>query len=341
MQIETDRRSIDDTQPFLRDFLRPGDLFLDIETTGLSRARHTIYLIGMAKVTGAKELLIRQLFAENPGEEANTLDAFRKLLSSEGVTRIITFNGNGFDLPFLLARADIHGIPLDFDSFELFDIYREVGKLKKILQLQNYKQKTIEKFLGCDREDLYSGGELIQVYEQFVKTQNPEGKRLLLLHNYEDVLGMDRLLPVLSYQAFFDSDAAVVDAAVETYRDSEGEARQELLITLKPPYPLPGERLLRHPVSEVYLSLGGDAVRMRIPVADGAVKLYYADYKNYYYLPAEDMAIHKSVADYVDKAHRQKATPANCYTKTAVTDAFLHSPQLTEYASHILKSFLS
>ena len=35
----------------------------------------------------------------------------------------------------------------------------------------------------------------------------------------------------------------------------------------------------------------------------------------YYYLPAEDQAIHKSVAIYVDKAYRRAASQSNCYTK--------------------------
>jgi hypothetical protein len=98
-------------------------------------------------------------------------------------------------------------------------------------------------------------------------------------------------------------------------------------------------RLLRHPISDVYLALGGEQAKLRIPLTDGTARLYYKDYKNYYYLPQEDMAVHKSVAGFVDKAHRQKATPDNCYTKVTVTDAFLQSPQLAEYATHVLKSF--
>ena len=45
------------------------------------------------------------------------------------------------------------------------------------------------------------------------------------------------------------------------------------------------------------------------------LKYFYSNYKDYYYLPAEDTAMHKSIAEFVDKAHRQKATKANCYTK--------------------------
>ena len=34
-----------------------------------------------------------------------------------------------------------------------------------------------------------------------------------------------------------------------------------------------------------------------------------------FYLPEEDMAIHKSIASFVDKDYREQATAANCYTR--------------------------
>ena len=41
----------------------------------------------------------------------------------------------------------------------------------------------------------------------------------------------------------------------------------------------------------------------------------YTHLKDYYYLPEEDTAIHKSVAFYVDKNYRTKAKAATCYSK--------------------------
>ena len=56
---------------------------------------------------------------------------------------------------------------------------------------------------------------------------------------------------------------------------------------------------------------------LRIPLYEGELKYFYPDYKNYSYLPAEDNAIHKSVAVYVDKSQRMPATAATCYTRKA------------------------
>ena len=45
------------------------------------------------------------------------------------------------------------------------------------------------------------------------------------------------------------------------------------------------------------------------------MKYFYASYQDYYYLPEEDTALHKSVATFVDKDHRTQATAATCYTR--------------------------
>lgn len=56
---------------------------------------------------------------------------------------------------------------------------------------------------------------------------------------------------------------------------------------------------------------------------------YFEDYKNYYYLPQEDMAIHKSVAAYVAAENKEKATKSTCYIKK--TDAFIPCFSTEEY----------
>lgn len=339
MQIRTDSRPLHYIHPIIREILRPGDLFLDIETTGLSRTRHQIYLIGMASLVDSNKIYVNQLFADSLADETSVLTHFSEVLSTSAVRRIITYNGNSFDLPFLLERAKFHSVSLDFDAFELFDIYKEVVSRKNMLQLQDYRQKTVEQFLGICREDRYTGGELIKVYENYVNHPDEEAANVLMLHNYEDVLGMIDLLAVFAYDSFFSAQAQVCSASVEHYTDLDGSPAEELIAVLTPPCELPGCLSCTHPVTGAYLHASGKHVRLRVPLYQDMARLYYSDYKNYYYLPAEDMAIHKSVATYVDKAHRQKATPETCYSKVAVDDAFLHSDRLAEYLTHVLRGF--
>ena len=54
---------------------------------------------------------------------------------------------------------------------------------------------------------------------------------------------------------------------------------------------------------------------MKIPVYHEELKYFFENHKDYYYLPEEDMAVHKSVSIYVDKAFRTQATAATCYCR--------------------------
>ena len=52
---------------------------------------------------------------------------------------------------------------------------------------------------------MYSGGELIDIYRKFAAkpsdTAHNEYRKLLLLHNHDDIEGMLSLLPLVSYYA--------------------------------------------------------------------------------------------------------------------------------------------
>ena len=54
---------------------------------------------------------------------------------------------------------------------------------------------------------------------------------------------------------------------------------------------------------------------LKVPLYEEEMKYYYANFRDYYYLPAEDVAIHKSIATFVDKEHRIQAKASNCYTR--------------------------
>ena len=58
-----------------------------------------------------------------------------------------------------------------------------------------------------------------------------------------------------------------------------------------------------------------DIVKIRIPIVYGELKRFFANYKEYYYLPKEDIALHKSVSSFVDKEFREQAKASNCYTR--------------------------
>ncbi len=193
------------------------------------------------------------------------------------------------------------------------DIFKSVSELKFLLKLPNYKQKTLEGFLNLSRDDLYSGGDLINVYHEYCKEPDDAKEELLLLHNFEDVVGMLDLLPVLTYNEIFHGQYAITETKIGTYRSVDGTQQKELLITLKNDYPVP--RRVSYQFRDYYFISNWDTSTLRIPIFCGELHFFYANYKDYYYLPQEDMAVHKSVAAYVDKGYRENARACNCYTR--------------------------
>lgn len=79
--------------------------------------------------------------------------------------------------------------------------------------------------------------------------------------------------------------------------------------------------------SEIRLYAAGAEAVLIIPGFCGEMRHFLHDYRNYYYLPLEDQAIHKSVAAFVDREYRMPATPSNCCIKKSG----LFFPQMEEY----------
>ncbi len=285
-------------------------LFIDIETTGFTAKSSYLYLIGCAYYLAGKWRTIQWL-AENYEQETDVLKAFFDF--SRNFRYLIHFNGNNFDLPFILQKCKQHNLPYDFDNFQGIDLYRRISPYKFFLKLPNCKQKTLEQFLGIDRKDVFSGSELIGIYYDYVKSPSEFSENALLLHNADDLKGMLAVLPMLSYYDLFNQPLRARKVQANSYRDINGGRRRELIITLVLDQPLPKQISVN--AAGCYFRGEGTEAALRIPIYEEELKYYYANYQDYYYLPAEDVALHKSVAGFVDREHRIQATATNCYTR--------------------------
>ena len=130
-------------------------LFFDIETTGLRKESTQVYLIGCAFFHDGS-WKIRQYLAESALDEREVMESFADFASSYKV--LIHFNGDGFDIPYLAYKAEFYDLDLDFSTFQSIDIYKLAKPLKKLLGLESMSQKSIERFLQINRDDLYGGG---------------------------------------------------------------------------------------------------------------------------------------------------------------------------------------
>ncbi|MBS4540165.1 ribonuclease H-like domain-containing protein [Clostridium sp. D2Q-11] len=167
--------------------------FFDIETTGFSRLKNKVILIGILYPTQTGIKVI-QFFANKLEDEKNLLIKFVGFISKFDI--IISFNGDTFDIPFLNKRFEYNNIDYSIDKNINIDLLKEVRNHKTLLDLDNCKLKTVERKLGIFRDDFISGKESIDLYYEYITNKNQDIKELILKHNYDDIYYLPELLKI-------------------------------------------------------------------------------------------------------------------------------------------------
>lgn len=360
--------------PFDREYDINRIAFFDIETTGFAAESTYLYLIGCAFYQNSS-FQLTQWFSEDIKEETLLISSFFNFLKDYDV--LIHYNGSGFDLPYLQRKCALLQLEYSFERLSSIDLYKKILPYKKIFRLNSFRQKSLEVFLNINRKDIFSGGDLIQVYQSYLGkkhyetlkeqrepgsiTSSSEANQLLqqlLLHNEDDIKGLLYISPILNYVDLFEKPIRILQAGVD------GDLfvlRFEISASL--PVRINYGNDLAH------LTAFGNMATLSVHIYDGELKYFYDNYKDYYYLPAEDSVIHKSVAHFVDKEYRVKAKVSNCYTKKQGifapqyalvfapsfklgyqdklsfleihTDFLLQEENLEQYVSHILSHIIS
>lgn len=151
-------------------------VFLDIETTGLSRYYDDVTVIGWSRENSYTALV-----------EPKTIDQLEEQLLPPSI--IVTFNGSLFDLPFLKSKCG-----LDFDGIPHIDLRflaRRVGL--------SGGQKYIEREIGVSRiENLkdVDGAQAVTLWFDY-KEGDLSALKKLIRYNHADVEGMKDILRVL------------------------------------------------------------------------------------------------------------------------------------------------
>ncbi|HYJ88790.1 MAG TPA: ribonuclease H-like domain-containing protein [Pyrinomonadaceae bacterium] len=154
-------------------------LFLDIETTGLSRYYDTITLVGWS--TGREYNVF--LKGDDPGP-------LRKALSE--AKAIVTFNGSIFDLPFL--RDEFPELKVPAAHVDLRFLAKRVGLVGG--------QKEVESTVGLERPGVLSSlrGEAAPLLWHRYRRGDLASLELLISYNRADIEGMKFILDTVVHQ---------------------------------------------------------------------------------------------------------------------------------------------
>ena len=145
-------------------------LFLDIETTGLSRHYHRITVIGFT-LAGRYTALVA----------GDDIEIFQR--AADKADTVVTFNGSQFDIPFMLKEHPNLRMPAR--HIDLRYACRYAGLTGG--------QKKIEVELGIERDNDISGAEAVLLWHRYV-AEELEALEDLIEYNYLDVSGMATLM---------------------------------------------------------------------------------------------------------------------------------------------------
>ncbi|QUI23102.1 ribonuclease H-like domain-containing protein [Vallitalea pronyensis] len=282
-------------------------LFFDIETTGFSYRKNMVYLIGCVYIED-HQVYLTQWLAEEDHDEYTLLFNFIQL--SQGYRQLVHFNGSTFDIPFISKKAKCYHLTFDGNDYIHCDLYKHIRPCKHILGLENCRLKTVEKYLGIHRNDPYSGSELIEQFLQFMASKDKTIKNHLLLHNEEDITSLVHMTKLLSPIQLYHH----IKTSYEDYILYDCKVVEQVLVIqlrLSPLFPFKYTYKHKH----YHIEVNEDKITLHIPLLEEELKYYFEAYKDYYYIPSEDQAMHKQVAKYIHTSNRIKATKDTCYIK--------------------------
>lgn len=288
--------------------------FFDIETTGLSAATSSIYLIGAGYYSGDNFIVI-QWFADDYNSEKDIINAFLEHISSYKV--LLQYNGNTFDIPYIQNKCKRYRISCTtLNSMVHIDLYASLRRYGSLLGLPNKKLISYERYIGLIRDDTFNGGELIHVYSEYMQNrylhrENDKLLNMLLLHNYEDITGLSQ---VASLMFLKELDKLSVDITNVKYNGD--------YINVCYTCSMPGNYSFRLELPcdievchehNIVCEWNNGIINLSIPVIHTTLLYYFTDYKDYYYMIDEGTVMHKSVAVYTDSSVRRKAKKSECY----------------------------
>ena len=260
--------------------------------------------------------------------EKTIITEFLKFISSYKV--LFQYNGNSFDIPYIKWKCTRHKLDCSvFDELVHIDLFSKLRKYGDMLGLENKKLISFEHFIGLKRDDTFNGGELVDVYAEymqyrFLKKDSELLLHLLLLHNYEDITGLSQIAVLLILREFnrlsvsyksVDVSAGFVTVTyeckspydfsfvIESFKKGSKKATDSIISIIEKP-------AIENPIE---CSISDNTITLFIPVFNRSLKYYFNDYNNYYYMIEEGEVMHKSVAQYADPSVRRKAKKQECF----------------------------
>ncbi len=167
--------------------------FLDTETTGLAGGAGTLVFLTGIGVWEADALTLHLVFLRSPDEELAAMRYIEDVL--DGATGIVSFNGNGFDLPLLESRFILNRMAPRWRALPHLDLLTVARQLWRD-HLESRRLGMLETaILRVQRAEADIDSSLIPwLYRQYLDTGDTSDMARVFYHNRIDVLSLVSLL---------------------------------------------------------------------------------------------------------------------------------------------------
>ena len=213
--------------------------------------------------------------SEQESDEYEMLTALSDALDS--IRRIITFNGNAFDLPHLHQKYKAFDLMDPLQGKQYLDLMLRLKPISRFLALPSGKLADFAGFLHLAQPDASDEA-------SFRFHPGAEDKHEASTPN--DALYTLECMSLLHYADFLDQGARIREVTTDEER---------VIFRLHYPDGFPVGFSVHDSGFHLRFSEDG-TVLLSSRICNGSIRYYHTDVKNYWYLPLEGYAIHKSAA---------------------------------------------
>ena len=165
-----------------------AQVYIDTETTGLSGGSGTLaFLVGTA-VVGDQAIEVTQFLLTRFAAEAALLSAFAASLPD--AARLVSYNGKSYDLPLLLTRFRMQGLPCPVAGLPHTDLLHPVRRLFGN-RWGDCRLLSVEKeLLGFRRTDDLPGSEAPAAWFNWIRHGESDALIRVVEHNRQDIVSL-------------------------------------------------------------------------------------------------------------------------------------------------------
>lgn len=196
-------------------------LFLDTETTGLSRGAGTLaFLVGYGQVQGCELRVTQVLMRDYPQEKELLTDLLERL---DKARCLVTYNGASFDVPLLQGRLTMNRLRDGLTNRAHLDLLHAARQVFKMRLGRCPLTRLEEMVFGLKREGDLPGAEIPARYFAFLDSQDEGLLRDILDHNRQDI---HTLAALLSHLLSLHSDPLASPHPMDLYSLGRAYERQ-------------------------------------------------------------------------------------------------------------------